>query len=179
MEPIKINVNVQVGVTEELYNLLRNLLPGAKPVAAPEPAVQQQESKTDEAPQPAEVINPEPTPEPKKEEISKEEEAAPAKEAAPEPEEPAEVKEYTEVDVRAAMERARKRIEGEDYKENTSSEKYKKYHRQLTSEFKNIAAFLGSEKPSALPTSELREAFCTQCDVLILKNGEITRKIPF
>ena len=25
MEPIKINVNVQVGVTEELYSLLRNL----------------------------------------------------------------------------------------------------------------------------------------------------------
>ena len=157
MEPIKINVNVQVGVTEELYSLLRNLLP--------EPAVQQQESKTDEASQPAAVINPEPTPEPKKEE------AAPAKEEAD--------KEYTEVDVRAAMERTRKRIEGEDYKENTSSEKYKKYHRQLTAEFKNIAAFLGSEKPSALPTSELRRNFCNQCDELILEDGQITRKIPF
>lgn len=165
MEPIKINVNVQVGVTEELYSLLRNLLPGAKPVAAPEPAGQQQESNTDEAPQPAEVINQEPTPEPKNEE------AAPAKEEAD--------KEYTEVDVRAAMERTRKRIEGEDYKENTSSEKYKKYHRQLTAEFKNIAAFLGSEKPSALPTSELRKNFCDQCDELILENGQITRKIPF
>ena len=151
MEPIKINVNVQVGVTEELYSLLRNLLPGAKPVEAPEPAVQQQESKTDE------------------------EQAAPAKEEEAEPAE----KEYTEVDVRAAMERTRKRIEGEDYKENTSSEKYKKYHRQLTAEFKNIAAFLGSEKPSALPTSELRKNFCNQCDELILEDGQITRKIPF
>ena len=157
MEPIKINVNVQVGVTEELYSLLRNLLP--------EPAVQQQESKTAEAPQPAAVINPEPTPEPKKEE------GAPAKEEAD--------KEYTEVDVRAAMERTRKRIEGEDYKENTNSEKYKKYHRQLTAEFKNIAAFLGSEKPSALPTSELRRNFCNKCDELILEDGKITRKIPF
>ena len=163
MEPIKINVNVQVGVTEELYSLLRNLLPGAKPVAAPEPAGQQQESKTDEAPQPAEVINQEPTPEPKNEE------AAPAKEEAD--------KEYTEVDVRAAMERTRKRIEG--YKENTSSKNYKKYHRQLTAEFKNIAAFLGSEKPSALPTSELRRNFCNQCDELILEDGKITRKVPF
>ena len=172
MEPIKINVSVQVGVTEELYSLLRNLLPGAKPVKAPEPAVQQQESKTDEAPQPVEVINPEPTPEPKKEEAT-------AKKAAPEPEAPAEEKEYTEVDVRAAMERTRKRIEGEDYKEHTSSEKYKKYHRQLTAEFKNIAAFLGSEKPSALPTSELRRNFCNQCDELILEDGKITRKVPF
>ena len=157
MEPIKINVNVQVGVTEELYSLLRNLLP--------EPAVQQQESKTDEASRPAAVINPEPTPEPKKEE------AATAKEEAD--------KEYTEVDVRAAMERTRKRIEGEDYKENTGGEKYKKYHRQLTAEFKNIAAFLGSEKPSALPTSELRRNFCNRCDELILEDGKITRKIPF
>lgn len=167
MEPIKINVNVQVGVTEELYSLLRNLLPGAMPVAAPEPAAQQQESKTDEE-QPAEVINTEPTPEAKKEQ------AAPAKEEA----EPAD-KEYTEVNVRAAMERTRKRIEGEDYKENTSSEKYKKYHRQLTAEFKKIAAFLGSDKPSALPTSELRKNFCNQCDELILEDGQITRKIPF
>ena len=168
MEPIKINVNVQVGVTEELYSLLRNLLPGAMPVAAPEPAAQQQESKTDEE-QPAEVINPEPTPELKKEQ------AAPAKEEEAEPAD----KEYTEVDVRAAMERTRKRIEGEDYKENTSSEKYKKYHRQLTAEFKNIAAFLGSDKPSALPTSELRKNFCNQCDELILEYGQITSKIPF
>ena len=136
---------------------------------APEPAVQQQESKTAEASQSAAVINPEPTPEPKKEQ------AAPAKEEEAEPAE----KEYTEVDVRAAMERTRKRIEGEDYKENTSSEKYKKYHRQLTAEFKNIAAFLGSDKPSALPTSELRKNFCNQCDELILEDGQITRKIPF
>ena len=167
MEPIKINVNVQVGVTEELYSLLRNLLPGAKPVAAPEPAGQQQESKTDEAPQPAEVINQEEAPAPE-----------PEAEVAPEPKAP-DNKEYTEVDVRAAMERTRKRIEGEDYKENTSSENYKKYHRQLTAEFKNIAAFLGSEKPSALPTSELRRNFCSQCDELILEDGKITRKVPF
>jgi hypothetical protein len=58
------------------------------------------------------------------------------------------------------MERTRKRIEGEDYKENTSSEKYNKYHRQLTAEFKNIAAFLGSENQAQLPTSELRKNFC-------------------
>ena len=167
MEPIKINVNVQVGVTEELYSLLRNLLPGAKPVAAPEPAVEQQESKMDEASQTTEVINLEAAHAPE-----------PEAEVAPEPKAP-DNKEYTEVDVRAAMERTRKRIEGEDYKENTSSENYKKYHRRLTAEFKNIAAFLGSEKPSALPTSELRRNFCNQCDELIVEGGEITRNVPF
>ena len=162
MEPIKINVNVQVGLTDELFSLLSNLLPGAKQTAAPEPMAE---------PEPAAVINPipeapaepEPEPEPAKEQVQ------------PQPE-----KEYTEVDVRAAMERTRKRIEGDDYKENTDGDKYKRYHRQLTAEFKNIAALLGSEKPSAIASSELRKNFCDQCDELELDEcGNITRKLPF
>lgn len=167
MEPIKINVNVQIGVTEELYGLLSLLTKHTAPAVAAAPA----ENKPAETP--AVVAA----------EVSNQEEATapePAAEAAPEPEAPAqEIKEYTEVDVRAAMERTRKRIEGEDYKENTSSENYKKYHRALTAEFKSIAAFLGSDKPSALPSSELRETFCNQCDALILEDGKITRKLHF
>ena len=169
MEPIKINVNVQIGVTEELYGLLSLLTKHTAPAVAAAPA----ESQPAETPAVAAA------------EVSNQEEATapePASEAAPaEPaEQPAhEIKEYTEVDVRAAMERTRKRIEGEDYKENTSSEKYKKYHRALTAEFKSIAAFLGSDKPSALPSSELRETFCNQCDALILEDGKITRKLPY
>lgn len=176
MEPIKINVNVQIGVTEELYGLLSLL---TKHTHAPAVAAAPAESKPAEASASvAEVINQEPTPEPKKEEAAPAP-AEPAAEAAPEHKAPAqEIKEYTEVDVRAAMERTRKRIEGEDYKENTSSENYKKYHRALTAEFKSIAAFLGSDKPSALPSSELRETFCNQCDALILEDGKITRKLP-
>ena len=78
------------------------------------------------------------------------------------------------------MERTRKRIEGDDYKENTNGEKYKKYHPRLTAEFKNIAALLGSEKPSALPSSELRETFCAQCDKLVIgEDGNITTNAPF
>lgn len=168
MEPIKINVNVQFGVTEELYGILSLLTKHTAPAVAAEPA----ENKPAETPAvvAAEVSNQEEAtaPEP-------ESEAAPAEPA----EQPAqEIKEYTEVDVRAAMERTRKRIEGEDYKENTSSERYKKYHRALTAEFKSIAAFLGSDKPSALPSSELRETFCNQCDALILEDGKITSKLP-
>lgn len=166
MEPIKINVNVQIGVTEELYGLLSLLTKHTAPAVAAAPA----ENKPAETPAvvAAEVINQEEAPAPE-----------PEAEAAPEPEVAAEEKEYTEVDVRAAMERTRKRIEGEDYKENTSSENYKKYHRALTAEFKSLAAFLGSDKPSALPSSELRETFCNQCDALILEDGKITRKIPY
>ena len=168
MDTIKINVNVQIGVTKELFGLLSAFQHRSAPAVAAAPA----ESKPDEAAAPAEVEQPKPEPEAKKEE------AAPKAEAKKE-EAPAN-KEYTEVDVRAAMERTRKRIEGDDYKENTNGEKYKKYHRQLTAKFKNIAALLGSEKPSALPSSELRETFCAQCDKLVIgEDGNITTNAPF
>ena len=168
MDPIKINVNVQIGVTKELFGLLSAFQHRPAPAVAAAPA----ESKPDEAAAPAEVEQPKPEPEAKKEEAAPKAEAK--KEAAPAN------KEYTEVDVRAAMERTRKRIEGDDYKENTNGEKYKKYHRQLTAEFKNIAALLGSEKPSALPSSELRETFCAQCDKLVIgEDGNITTNAPF
>lgn len=171
MDPIKINVNVQIGVTKELFGLLSAFQHRPAPAVAAAPA----ESKPDEA---AEVEQLKPEPEAKKEE------AAPAADPAPKAEAKKEAapanKEYTEVDVRAAMERTRKRIEGDDYKENTNGEKYKKYHRQLTANFKNIAALLGSEKPSALPSSELRETFCAQCDKLVIgEDGNITTNAPF
>ena len=168
MDPIKINVNVQIGVTKELFGLLSAFQHRSAPAVAAAPA----ESKPDEAAAPAEVEQPKPEPEAKKEEAAQKAEAK--KEEAPAN------KEYTEVDVRAAMERTRKRIEGDDYKENTNGEKYKKYHRQLTANFKNIAALLGSEKPSALPSSELRETFCAQCDKLVIgEDGNITTNAPF
>ena len=168
MDTIKINVNVQIGVTKELFGLLSAFQHRPAPAVAAAPA----ESKPGEAAAPAEVEQPKPEPEAKKEEAAPKAEAK--KEAAPAN------KEYTEVDVRAAMERTRKRIEGDDYKENTNGEKYKKYHRRLTAEFKNIAALLGSEKPSALPSSELRETFCAQCDELVIgEDGNITTNAPF
>lgn len=174
MDTIKINVNVQIGVTKELYSLLAAFQHNAVPADTAAPV----ENKPAEATKPAEVEQPKPEPEAE----AKKEEAAPAAVSSPEPgakqEEPAR-KEYTEVDVRAAMEKTRKRIEGDDYKENTSGEKYKKYHRQLTAQFKNIAALLGSDKPSTLPSSELRESFCKQCDELVIgDDGNITTQAP-
>ena len=114
MDPIKINVNVQIGVTKELFGLLSAFQHRPAPAVAAAPA----ESKPDEAAAPAEVEQPKPEPEAKKEEAAPKAEAK--KEAAPAN------REYTEVDVRAAMERTRKRSEGDDYKENTNGEKYKK-----------------------------------------------------
>lgn len=158
MDPIKITVNVQIGLTDELHSFLSKLIPAAPAVAvaaAKEPAAQPETKEVAPEPQPeAEVTNQEPKQEP--------------------------AKEYTEVDVRAAMDRTRKRFEGEDYKDKTDSDLYKKYHRALTARFKNMAAVLGSDKPSTLPSSELREAFIKMCDELILgDNGEITTAVPF
>lgn len=82
-------------------------------------------------------------------------------------------KELTEEDIRAAMHRTRQRFEGEDYKENTDSEAYKKYHKQLTGMFKQLSALLGADKPSALP-ADTRAKFIAECDALIIdENGFI------
>lgn len=139
MQPIQINVQVNIGLTSELFTLLSSVVnrPAqlAELPAAPEPQPQ-----------------------------------APAKE---------ETKEYTEVDVRAAMDRTRKRIEGENYKEKTDSEGYKKWHRVLTGWFKNTAAMFGAEKPSALPDSESRAKFIACCDAVQVKGDELVEDCPF
>lgn len=87
-------------------------------------------------------------------------------------------KPLTEEDIRACMHRTRQRFEGENYKENTDSEAYKKYHKQLTSQFKGIAVVLGADKPSALPV-EQRAAFIAECDALIIDaDGNISTPTP-
>lgn len=79
----------------------------------------------------------------------------------------------SEEDVREAMHTARQRIEGNDYKEHTDSEPYKKYHRALTEQFKSISASLGSDRPSALPP-EQRGSFIKACNKLrVLDDGTI------
>lgn len=88
-------------------------------------------------------------------------------------------KPLTEEDVRAAMHRTRQRIEGEDYRDNVTSEQYQKYHKPLTAQFKNMAALLGADKPSALPEDQ-RATFIKQCDELkIMEDGTIGSVCPF
>lgn len=165
MQPIQINVQVTIGVSQELNALLlpmvRNLQ--AAPAVAAEPA----KKPVTVEPQPAVENKPAEDPAPV--------EAAPAEPAAEAPE-----KEYTEVDVRAAMDAARKRIEGENYKEKPDSEGYKKWHRVLTAWFKNTAAMFGAEKPSALPDSESRYKFIRCCEAVFVNDaGELDSDCPF
>lgn len=108
-----------------------------------------------------------------------EQEEAKAEEAAPQDEGQAEQKPLTAEDVRAAMHATRQRIEGENYKENTNGDLYKKYHKPLTAQFKNIAALLGADKPSALPSDKIAD-FIEQCNGLqIMEDGTIGSNCPF
>lgn len=90
--------------------------------------------------------------------------------AAPAPQK----KDLSVEDVRDAIHRTRQRIEGEDYKENTDSEAYKKYHKQLTGVFKQISIPLGADKPSFLQGTEQIATFIAACDELIIgEDGNI------
>ena len=114
-------------------------------------------------------------------EEAKAEEAAPQNEgqAKAQAEAEAEQKPLPAEDVRAAMHATRQRIEGEDYKENTNGDLYKKYHKPLTAQFKNIAALLGAEKPSALTPDKIA-SFIEQCNGLqVMEDGTIGSNCPF
>lgn len=169
MQPIQINVQVNIGMDSALLSMLSGLVTTTQTAA---PAVQQPQRKPKQVNQPA-------AQQPTAEAAPAAEEAAPASgEAKPEPaqEKP---KEYTEVDIRAAMDRTRKRIEGEDYKEKPDSEGYKTWHKRLTAWFKNTAAICGAEKPSALPDSESRAKFIAACDAVEIKGDELTETCHF
>lgn len=169
-----INVQVNLGVTPEIVALVNAILchrptvvPTAdKPESTKEPAGdEQQEAAANEADANGEQVA--------------EQEAAPQDEGQAKAQAEAEQKPLTAEDVRAAMHATRQRIEGEDYKENTNGELYKKYHKPLTAQFKNIAALLGADKPSALPSDKIAD-FIEQCNGLqIMEDGTIGSNCPF
>lgn len=168
MQPIQINVSVTIGVSQELKGLLLPLVAQLPPVEAPapKPAKVQTQPAVEE---PAPVEQPQPE--------APVEDPAPAADPAP-AKDPA--KEYTEVDVRAAMDATRRRIEGENWKEKPDSEGYKKWHRVLNAWFKNTAAMFGAEKPSALPDSQSRYNFIRCCEEVYVNDaGELDSDCPF
>lgn len=80
-------------------------------------------------------------------------------------------------DMRAAVTRARERIEGEDW-EGKTSDGYKMYHKKLTSAVKGIVAICGAEKIPDI-AEENRQNFINLVDLLIANNGEVTSEAPF
>jgi len=183
-----INVQVNIGITPEVVQLVTAILQKTPPTLVAAPAVSEQPQleapilaagKKGKGKAKPETSAPDTNAEAEAAPEANAESAANTAEAAPEAEAQAnDNKELTEQDVREAMHRTRQRIEGEDYKNNTNSEGYKKYHKPLTAQFKNIAALLGSDKPSTLPADK-RASFIQQCDELVVKDGEITTICPY
>lgn len=168
-----VTIQVNIGVTPEVVQLVTAILTKQAPANEQEnttaaPGKGRGRKKSDHASESQEPAN-------------GEGQQADNQEAAPEPA-PANQehnKELTEEDVREAMNRARCRIEGEDWKDNTDGDLYKKYHRQLNATFKNISALLGADKPSALPADK-RADFIAECDLLVVNDkGEISKPDAF
>jgi hypothetical protein len=167
-----INVSINLGLTNELVSLVKQLYNGAssqilesKPEGVRERKKSSKEEKAEATPEPVAKSE---TAKPKEKEVKEK-----AKEEA------ASKRTYTAVDVRAAMHNTRSRIEGEDYKENIDGEGRKKYHKALTSQFISIANMLGADKPSALPEDK-RAEFINSCDQLkVLADGTIGSDVPF
>lgn len=148
---LSINVQVNIGLTEQMAAIANAILEQLRPRGF---------GMYQDFVQPAQPVQ-----------TYEQQPVEPAQEEAP--------KALTEEDVRRAMHEARQRIEGEDYKEHTDSDAYKKYHKQLTAQFKNIAAELGAEKPSLLPEDQ-RAAFIHSCkELTILDDGTIGVVVPF
>lgn len=198
-----INVQVNLGVTPEIVALVNAILCHRPTVVPTAEEALDGNSQVDNKPEDTTPAQPQqPTnkrgrkkkeeaaadkPEPTKEPAGDEQQEAAANEAAPQDEgqakaqaeAEAEQKPLTAEDVRAAMHVTRQRIEGEDYKENTNGDLYKKYHKPLTAQFKNIAALLGAEKPSALPPDKIAN-FIEQCNGLqVMEDGTIGSNCPF
>lgn len=156
MQPIQINVSVNIGLDSELFTLLSSIV--NRPAQETElPATKQMKPAR---PQPKPEVENQPS-------------------AVQEPEQPDKPKEYAEADVRAAMDRTRARIEGDNWSENTGSDGYKKWHKALNAWFKNTSALFGAEKPSLLPDSESRAKFIACCDAVYVENGELVEKTAF
>lgn len=179
-----VNVHVELGVTPELVALVNAVIGHRQMPAveanAPEPPASEQPQAAAPAKKrgrKAATAEAEPAPQAEAPEAPAEEAAPEAEAEQPEAAESAGPKELTEQDIRDAMHRTRQRIEGENYKDETESELYQKYHRQLTAWFKNTAALFGSDKPSALIAEKGQDearAFIAECDRLqILEDGTI------
>lgn len=176
MQPIQINVSVSIGVNQELYGLLSSL--ASRPQVEAEAAAPVQRKPKTSKPQTIAESKPEPQPEPAKEEPTPESQTEAAlvakSESAPQTDKPA-----TLVDVRGAIDRTRKRIEGENYKEKTDSEAYQKWHRPLTDFFKKTARALGYDKPSVITDGEACAKFIAACDAVSVKDDELIEDLPF
>lgn len=105
---------------------------------------------------------------------------AKTKAQAPTPtKEEAKAETYAPEDVRAAIHKARLRIEGDDYMDNPDSELRKKYHSAVSKECLKVAQLLGADKPSKLKEED-RKAFIVAVNKLdVLEDGTLGQPKEF
>lgn len=166
------NIEIKLGVTPELASLLTAVVSAFtqnRVTATEAPATVAKETA-----KPKSVKETEPT----REAVAVNPEGTPEADETPKASAPA--KQLTEEDIRTAIHVTRAKFEGSDYLNNTESEGYKKYHRQLTQQFKSIAISLGFEKPSLIDADH-RQQFVDECGQLKLSEDgkEIVTNIPF
>lgn len=180
------DLNVKITLSDRLFQLLEDKLPtiGHRVEKSVQKQLRAETSKeisvsvtaspsnAEEAPVTVEVA---PTPTP----------AEPAEAPAPTPAEaedgiPTDPKKRAEY-IRQIMHRARQRIEGENYKTNTTGERYQKYHKPMADTFIQLAMQYGASKPSAIDDPEKIKAFEAKCEQIHLdKDGNIaTGPAPF
>lgn len=180
------DLNVKITLSDRLFQLLEDKLPtiGHRVEKSVQKQLRAETSKeisvsvtaspsnAEEAPVTVEVA---PTPTP----------AEPAEAPAPTPAEaedgiPTDPKKRAEY-IRQIMHRARQRIEGENYKTNTTGERYQKYHKPMADTFIQLAMQYGASKPSAIDDPEKIKAFEAECEQIHLdKDGNIaTGPAPF
>lgn len=108
------------------------------------------------------------------------EEEAKTQAQAPTPtKEEAKAETYAPEDVRAAIHKARLRIEGDDYMDNPDSELRKKYHSAVSKECLKVAQLLGADKPSKLKEED-RKAFIMAVNKLdVLEDGTLGQPKEF
>lgn len=178
-----LNVRVSIDLSEQVKQFLSGLAasttaaPAARKVRAGRKAAAEVKDEPDAAPVPAPDTAPDTAPEAKAEAETGEE---PAPDAKPATEEKA-GKELTTVDIRAAFDRTRLRIEGANYDTRRKSDaELDALHRRLTGWFINLANTLGAKKPSELKDQAAIRTFIEHCDALEENtDGELVKNLPF
>ena len=187
------DLNVKITLSDRLFQLLEDKLPtiGHRVEKSVQKQLRAETSKeisvsvtaspsaAEEAPVTVEVA---PTPTPA-EPAEPAEPAKPAETPAPAEAEdgiPTDPKKRAEY-IRQIMHRARQRIEGENYKTNTTGERYLKYHKPMADTFIQLAMQYGASKPSAIDDPEKIKAFEAECEQIHLdEDGNIaTGPAPF
>lgn len=185
---MKFEVVVTLDSSERLCRMVNNLVNAGRAVPA---QIGKPDTEEREAPEPEKPAEPEKPTRAKSKSKSKPEpveekpvpvnyEPTPAQtEEKPEPAQPEEeeAQEITLEDIRRAIDETHQRIEGADW-DNPESETYKKYHRKVNAELKNICRTLGYDKPSLLP-EDRRKQFIHLAGELVLRDGVITTGLPF